>query len=166
MEVHEKIIEEIVSEYKSESLAINVMGSVARGNEHENSDLDIEIVTPQKERSFSFEQKKRYSIKIDFVISSRGQIEYQINNYPFFLLQYDKRIVYDPEGFMKNIKKRDLEYKSANPEVSNFWEVKTENMLKAKRNNLKKEKLHDIYDEAEIRFSKDHKITRDWFQND
>ncbi len=165
-EVHQKIIQEILQEYKNDPriLAINIMGSLSRKEERPDSDIDLEIVTGEEERRFSWDKKEKYGISIDFILSSKGQILYQVKQYPFFLLHKDKNILYDPTGFMVKIKEKDIVYMKEHPEVKLFWENKLNAMKEKKAKGEQKESLREIFDEAEVLFSKGHNITRDWFR--
>lgn len=165
-ETHERIVREIVQEYKTKpkTIAINLMGSLSRGEGRPNSDVDIEIVTNEEERRFGWEIKEKYGIKIDFILSSKGQVLYQIENYPFFCLHRDKKSLYDPTGFMAKIKEREQKYMGNHPEVGQFWEKSNKIMKDRKAKGEKKESLRDIFDEVERLFSKTGKVTRDWFR--
>lgn len=165
-ETHLKIVQEILQEYKlmPETLAINLMGSLSRGEGNVNSDIDIEIVTKEDKREFGWKVEEKYGIKIDFILSSRGQVLYQVENYPFFCLHMDKKPLYDPLEFMADVKHREMQYLSAHPEVPAFWEKKIKLMKECKATGKKKESLRDIFDESERLFSKTGKVTRDWFR--
>ncbi|GEM_PF-6208560 len=167
-EVHQKIVDEIVKGYskKPEVIAINVLGSLATGTERLDSDVDIEIVV-DTDGEWGWEKRNKYGIHIDFVICPKKQMEHQVRDYPFLShINLHKKILYDPQNFMKGMQKELQEYMDKHPEVVKFWEEKLKIM---KENKAKGKDPHDAkktFDEAEILFSKEHKITRDYFRSD
>jgi predicted nucleotidyltransferase len=107
-ELHKKIVNEIVEEQKKNSnvIAINLFGIVADGKERPDSDVDIEIIINEGKEWKWFKQNK-YGIHIDFVRCSRNHLLHQIEEYPYLCHIYlDKKVIYDIEGFMVEVKKR------------------------------------------------------------
>jgi len=164
--VHQKIVNEIVNKYKKDksTIAITLFGSLATGEERLDSDVDIEIISA-KGKKWTWMKKRKYGIHIDFVICPKSHLLYQLKKYPYLCYFYlSEKTLYDPIDFMKDIKKRIREYMGEHPEVVKFWENKLSIM---KDNKAKRQDPKDAiksYDEAEILFSDEHKVTRDFFR--
>ena len=165
-ELHKKIVNEIVEEQKNNSkvIAINLFGSVAEGDERPDSDVDIEIIINEGKEWKWFKQNK-YGIHIDFVSCSKNHLLYQIEKYPYLCYGYlDEKVIYDPEGFMKEVKKKIGNYMNKHPEVVIFWENKLKIMKKNKAKGQDPKHAIKSFDGAEILFSDEHRVTRDWFR--
>ena len=166
MKKHNKIVKEMVEEYKEKPgvVAINIFGSVAQKLHRPDSDVDIEILS-SKAKKWSLINKKRYGIRIDLETAPLNKIKKRIKTHPFLCYDYMfEKIMYDPKGIMKSIVKEVKKYFKNNPKVKNFWDKKNKLMRKAKNQGKKPEDPYNVWDEAEIKFSKKHKITRDFFR--
>lgn len=166
-EVHQKIVNEIVEEYTKDksTLAITLFGSLARGEEREDSDVDIEIISEDAEKWELKQDEERYGIKIDLEICPKKHLLHQFEKYPYLCHDYlNQKIIYDPKGFMKDLKKKLKTYFDKHPEVVEFWEKKLKIMKKNKAKGQDPKDAIKSYDEAEILFSDEHKITRDFFR--
>jgi len=164
---HQKIVNEIANKYKKDksTLAIYLFGSLARGEERENSDVDIEIISENAKKWKLIQDNEKYGIKIDLVICPKKHLLYQFERYPYLCYDYlSEKIIYDPKGFMKELKKKLKVYFDKHPKVVKFWEDKIQIM----KENRAMGKIHQNaiqdYDEAEILFSNEHKVTRDFFR--
>lgn len=167
MEIHQKIINEIVEEQKKDPsiIAINIFGSLAQGLERPDSDIDIEVVST-KEKEWRLIKQEKGGIKIDFEMWPKDKLSERIEKYPFLSYLFLKqKTVYDPEDFMKKIMGKLKNYFDEHPEIAEFWEKKLKVMRETKDKGEKPEDPMKVYDEAEIRFSKEHKVTRDFFRN-
>lgn len=164
--IHQKIVNEIIDEQKKDPsvIVINIFGSLAQGLERLESDVDIEIVST-KAKEWKLIKQEKYGIKIDFEIWPKDKLLERIKKYPFLSYVFLKeKIVYDPGNFMKKINNQLKKYFDQNPKIAEFWEKKYKAMKKAKEEGEQPEDLIKVYDEAEIRFSKKHKVTRDFFR--
>lgn len=149
---------------KASVIAISLFGSVAEGMETSLSDLDMEIIDEEAE-NFSYETKVIDGVYVDLVILPKTSILKRMKDYPYLNYGYTKRkIMYDPSGFMQEIKEEAIQYFSKHPEIVKFWEEKLEYVKQMKAEGKKPESAFKTYDEAEILFSKEHKITRDFFR--
>jgi len=85
------------------------------------------------------------------------------DNYLFLFDPEHPLIMYDPKNILSELYEKAREYFEKHPEVRNFWNEK----MNLYRDNKKKGKptgdYSEILDEAELKFSKGHKITRDWY---
>ena len=165
-ELHKKIVNEIVEEQKKnlDVIAINLFGSVADGKERPDSDVDIEIII-DKGKEWTWIKKNMYGIHIDFVICSKNHLFHQIKKYPYLCYGYlDEKVIYDPEGFMNEVKKKIGAYMNKHPEVVRFWENKLKIMRENKAKGQDLKEALKSFNEAEILFSDEHKVTRDWFR--
>jgi len=163
---HQKIVDEIINKYEKDKsvVAITLFGSVARNDERPDSDVDIEIIS-KKAKKWSLLKKKKYGIKIDLVICPKKHLLYQIKKYPYLCYDYlSEKIVYDPQGFMKEVKRKLKRYFNKHPEIVKFWEEKYKIMRKNKAKGQDPKNAIKSYNEAEIKFSKEHKITRNFFR--
>jgi hypothetical protein len=99
------------------------------------------------------------------VICPKEHLLHQFEKYPYLCHDYlSEKIIYDPKGFMKDLKKKLKGYFDKHPGVVEFWENKLKIM---KENKAKGQDMKDAiksYDEAEILFSDEHKVTRDFFR--
>lgn len=165
-ELHKKIVNEIVEEQKKNSnvIAINLFGSVAEGKERPDSDVDIEIIINEG-KEWKWIKQNKYGVHIDFVKCSKNHLLYQIEKYPYLCYGYlDEKVIYDPEGFMKDVKKKIGNYMNKHPEVVRYWENKLKIMKKNKAKGQDPKHAIKSFDEAEILFYEGHKVTRDWFR--
>jgi len=164
--IHWEIVDELVKEYKKDKsvISINVFGSLAKGNERKDSDIDFEIIST-KGKKWKFSKKKIRRIEVDLVICPKEHLKYQVEKYPYLCYEYlDRKILYDPEGIMKNFKLKVKNYMKKHPEVVKFWKKKLKIMKENKAKGQDPKEAIKSYDEAEILFSKEHKITRDYFR--
>jgi predicted nucleotidyltransferase len=165
-EIHQRIVNEIVDEYKEDesTLAITLFGSLARGEEREDSDVDIEIISTSAKK-WKLLKDKKYGLDIDLVICPKTHLLHQVDRYPYLCHDYlSEKIIYDPTGFMVDLKNKLRQYFNKHPEVVEFWKKKLKIM---KENKAKKQDPKDAiqsYDEAEILFSDKHEVTRDFFR--
>ncbi len=166
MTIQRKIVNEIVEKYKRkpEIIAITLFGSVAKGEERKDSDLDIEIIS-RSAKKWRLLKRKKYGIDMDLVICPKKHLLDQIKKYPYLCYDYlFEKIIYDPKGFMKDIKKKLKKYFDEHPEVIEFWEDKLKIMKENKAKGQDPKDAIKSYDEAEIKFSKEHKVTRNFFR--
>ncbi len=165
--IHQKIVNEISKKYKKDksTLAITLFGSLARMEERDNSDVDIEIISENAKKWKLKQDDKRYGIKIDLVICPKEHLLHQIEKYPYLCYDYlSQKIIYDPKGFMRDLKHRLKRYFNKHPEVVKFWEKKLKIMKENKTKGQDPKDAIRSYDEAEILFSDKHKVTRDFFR--
>jgi len=163
---HQKIVEEIVEKQKKNKgiIAITLFGSLARGEEKPHSDIDIEIIS-ETAKKWQLLNRKKYGIDIDLVICPKRHLIHQIKDYPYLCYDYlNEKIIYDPQGFMKDIKNKLKKYFDKHPKVVKFWEGKLKTMRENKAKGEDPKEAVKSYDEAEIKFSKEHKITRNFFR--
>jgi predicted nucleotidyltransferase len=163
--IHHKIIKEIIEEQKNnpDIVVINIFGSVAQGLERPDSDVDIEVFS-KKAKKWSLKRQKRYGIKIDFETAPLDKVLKRVKTHPYLCYDYMfEKIVYDPQGIMKNIVKKIKDYFKKNPEAKKYWDENNKLMRETKNSGKKPKDAYDVWDEAEIKFSKNHKITRDFF---
>ncbi len=166
MTIQRKIVNEMVEEYKRKSgiIAITLFGSLARGDEGAKSDVDIEIIS-KSAKKWKLLKRKKYGIDIDLVICPKKNLLDQIKKYPYLCYDYlFEKIIYDPEDFMKDIKKKLKKYFDGHSEVVEFWEDKLRIMKENKEKGQDPKDAIKSYDEAEVKFSKEHKITRSFFR--
>ena len=166
VKVHQKIVNEIVEKYKKDksTIAITLFGSLATGEERLDSDVDIGIISA-KGKKWTWMKKKKYGVHIDFVICPKSHLLYQLKKYPYLCYFYlNEKALYDPIGFVQNIKKRIKDYMKVHPEVVKFWENKLKIMKENKSKGLDPKDAIESYDEAEILFSDEHKVTRNFFR--
>jgi len=135
--VHQKIVREIVEEQKKDPsvIAITLFGSLARGEERSDSDVDIEVISKKAKKWELKQDERRYGIKIDFQITPKDKLIRNIKKYPYLCYDYlTEKILYDPEDFMKGIRKGLKGYFDKHPEVISFWEKKLKIMKKIRKN--------------------------------
>ena len=166
MSIHQKIVKEILEKYKDKSdiIGVRLVGSVSRGDERPDSDIDIEVIK-SKGNTWKYTEFVIRDIDIDFVTSTKNHLVYQVENYPYLCyIDLDKKILYDPTGILKDLQKKVRVYMDANPKVKKFWDNEFKKMRIAKSKGIKQKSLIKMFDEAEILFSKNHKITRNYFR--
>ena len=164
---HQKIVKEIVEEYKDKkgTVAITLFGSLARGEERPSSDVDIEIISEDIKDWKLKQDEEKYGINIDLVLCPKRHLIHQVKNYPYLCYDYlHEKIIYDPKGFMKDIKNKLKEYFDTHPEVVKFWEGKLKIMRENKAKGQDPKDAMKSYDEAEIKFSNEQKVTRNFFR--
>lgn len=164
--VHQKIVQEIVRKYKKDSavIGIRLLGSVGRGEERPDSDVDIEIILT-KGNKWQWYKKRKYGVHIDFVMCSKKHLLYQLTKYPYLnYINLDKRILYDRTGILKKMKLEIKKYMITHPKVLKFWEENFKKMKAKKAKQQKPQNLIKLFDKAERLFSKKHTVTRDWFR--
>ena len=168
LEVHKKIVKEIVNEYKKNksTVAITLFGSLARGEERYDSDVDIQIISGNAKKWELKQDDVRYGIKIDLVICPEKHLIYQFDNYPYLCYDYlNEKIIYDPKSFIKGFQNKIRKYISKHPEVAEFWEDKLKIMKENKRKGKDPKDAINSHDEAEILFSDEHNVTRNFFRD-
>ena len=167
LKVHNKIIKEIVEENKKDSKVVSILlyGNLARAVANKNSDVDIEIV--YEGGKYKDISKKRYGIKVDLEYWPKKKLLDRIEKYPFLSYPYlEEKILYDPKVVMKKIKYKLNKYFKDNPEVLKEWKNWLKEYLSLKNKWIKRtekerpKSCKEFYDKLEIKFSKEHKITR------
>ncbi len=166
----QKIVKEISKEkIKDPSIvAMVVFGSVSVGEENENSDVDIQIISKKAEKYILNKKEKHYGIKIDLEIIPEKNYKKWIKDYPYLWYDYHKRykIIFDKSGMVKKAMKYLKDYFKSHPEVINLWEEQLHIMKELKRKGIRqKDSCYRDFDEMEIKFSKEHKVTRDFYRN-
>ncbi len=164
--IHYKIVDEIVERYKKDKsvIAIALFGSLARKEERPDSDVDVEIIS-ENAKEWKLLKRKKYGIKIDLEICPKKHLIHQMEKYPYLCYSYlSEKVIYDPEGFMEEVKKKLKRYFDKHPDVVKFWEKKYEIMKENKAKGQDPKNATKSYDEAEILFSNEHKVTRDFFR--
>ena len=164
--LQEKIAEEVIEELKNDPsvVGIEIAGSLARGDIRPDSDIDFGV-TSESIETHQFIEEYRSGIKIDMSIEPLNMVLQSIETHPF--LWYTtilSKIVYDPKGYLKQIHDRLEEYFENHPEIVEFWETKRSQLKAAKMRGEEQEGFRSVLDEAEMKFSKEKRITRKFFQ--
>jgi predicted nucleotidyltransferase len=159
--LQQKIVDEIVNEYKNEEhvIGICVFGSVAIEKERNNSDVDIAILFDD-DREWELFKKDRYGISIDFEIVTRDIWEMMLKEYPYLFYIENNKILLDKTGFVKDVLNKSEKYFYDNPDVLGFWREEYKLMRELKASGQKPKNFITICDEAEIRFSNYHSVKR------
>jgi len=169
LSIHKKIIKEVIEEKKKDPKVVSILlyGSIARGTAHKGSDVDIEIIYDGGRYRDTHEY--RYGIKVDLEFWPKKKLLGRIKNYPFLSYPYlEEKILFDPHGVAKGIKKTLTKYFKENPEARKAWEKWLKWYLSFKRKGIERtdeEKIkscNEFYDKLEIKFSKEQKVTRDF----
>ena len=166
--LHHRIVDDLVEEYRENpgTVAIALFGSLARGEEKDTSDVDIEIVTTNAHEWELRQYEHPSGIRVDLVICPKEHLISQVERYPYLCYDYlHERILYDPQGFMAAIKSRLEPYFADHPEVVQFWEEKLRIMRALKASGQDPKNAVESYDEAEILFSDEYRVTRDFFRS-
>lgn len=160
--VQQKIVREILDEYKNKEhvIGVCVFGSVAVGKERENSDVDIKIIFDD-DREWELFKENRYGIAVDFEIVTKNIWEMMMKEYPYLFYIENNKILFDKNGFVKNMLDRSKEYFDDNPEIYDFWKNEYDIMRELKMRGEKPKNFIAVCDEAEIKFSKHHSVKRD-----
>jgi predicted nucleotidyltransferase len=164
IDIRQKIIREIVEEKKKNPkvVAILLFGSMARGNYNEKSDIDIEIICDGI-NSREEVKEKRYGIDIDFELWPKDKLIKRIDGYPFLSYPYiEEKILFDPTGLVEEIKRKLNSYFKEHAEVLRAWKMWERDYLESKKLGKKTKSVKEFYDELEIKFSKKHKISRNF----
>ncbi len=169
LKIHKKIIKEIINEKKKDPKVVSILlyGSLARGKGHKKSDVDIEIVHSGKR--YKDITEKRYGIKVDLEYWPENKLLSKVERHPFLSYPYlEEKILYDPKGVAEKIKTKLRIYFKKHPEVKKEWQKWLKQYLQLKKRRIKttnKQRIKSckkFYDELEIKFSKKHKITRNF----
>lgn len=166
-EIHLRIVGESVERYRGDNsvIAIALFGSLARGSGHRDSDIDIKIVSKSANK-WQLSKEEKDAVRIDIVVAPHDQFLRQIENYPFLCYDYlSVKFLHDPYGIMAKARTGLEAYISSHPEIVAYWESDLEAMRDKKKRGV--HRMKDIvwaYDQAELRFSKDHMISRDFLR--
>lgn len=167
--IYNKIIKEIIREKSKNPKVKSILlyGSLARGTSNKESDVDIEI--SHSGNKYKDIHEYRYGIKVDYEYWPERKLAKRIAKYPFLSYPYlEEKILYDPTGVAKKNKKQLKSYFNKNPKVKKEWNKWTKEYLEFKKKKIKRtnrEKIKsckEFYDKLEIKFSNNHKITRDF----
>ena len=136
--IQQKIVDEIVDEYKNNEhvIGVCVFGSVAAGKERSDSDVDLEAVT-------------------------KNIWEMMQKEYPYIFYTENNKILFDKIGFVKEALNKSKKYLEDNIEVCDFWRKEYNLMRELKASGQKPKNFITICDEAETRFSSYHSVKRD-----
>ena len=106
--VQSKILKKIVEEESKNAdvIGINVFGSVARGEERPESDLDVEIISTSA-KEWNYSTKVIDDVYVDYIICPKDFLLMRVEKYPYLSYgQYTNKAIYDPTGFTREIKDR------------------------------------------------------------
>lgn len=165
-EIHHKIVQEFLERFREDLnvIGMRIVGSVGRGEERDDSDVDLEVIRDDRD-DWQWEKQEKYGIKVDFVISSKSHLEMQFREHPYLcFIDLDKRIIYDPTGFLERHTRRIKTYMDAHPNVLKFWKEEFKLMREAKTRGEKQKGLIPLFDKAEERFSEKRRVTRTYFR--
>jgi predicted nucleotidyltransferase len=157
LKVHQKIIKEVIAERKKDPKVVSILlfGSLARGTAHKDSDVDIEIIYDGGQY-LDFDEEM-YGIKVDYEVWPKKDLLERVRKKPFTSYPYlSEKILYDPTGFAKEMKKRLKKYFRENPEALNVWKKWENNYLKAKAKGEEIQDVMEFYAELDKRFSKNN----------
>ena len=163
-DIRQRIIREVVKEKKKDPkvVAILLFGSMARGNHNKKSDIDIEIVSNKDALRREFKEK-RHGIVVDFEIWPKEKLIKRIDNYPFLSYPYlEEKILFDPTGLVKEIKRKLNKYFKEHNDVLKAWKKWEKKYLENKKLGKKQKEVKKFYDELELKFSDSHNITRNF----
>ncbi|MGD9397644.1 MAG: nucleotidyltransferase domain-containing protein [Candidatus Thorarchaeota archaeon] len=163
--LQEKVAEDVVEELKKDPsvVGIEISGSLVSGDIRPDSDIDLGVISESIE-THQFVEEYRRGIKIDMSFEPLSMVLQSIETHPF--LWYTtilSRIVYDPKGYLRQIHDRLEEYFENHPEIVEFWEDKRRQLKAAKMRGEEQEGFRSVLDEAEMKFSKEKRITRNFF---
>ncbi|MBM0066783.1 nucleotidyltransferase family protein [Alkalicoccobacillus gibsonii] len=102
---HTKLIEEIIDEFsnKAEVIGILLIGSVARGDAYENSDLDLCILI-EGEMKKKFICEERLDTVVEFKYATLNQIKLNLERNHMELYSFlDGKIMLDRQGTLENL---------------------------------------------------------------
>src|SRR6266568_2915381 len=103
-----KVLRKIIEEesIKTDVVGINVFGSVARGEERPESDLDVEIISTSA-KEWNYSTKIIDDVYVDYIICPKDFLLMRVEKYPYLSYgQYANKALYDPTGFIEEIKNR------------------------------------------------------------
>ena len=152
---HHKILKEIIKEKKKDPRVVSILlfGSLAKGTAHSKSDIDIEII--YKRGKWKETQEHIGGIKIDYEYWPKKKLMTKLNSKPYLCYQYlSERILYDPKGFAKKIKKQARNYFNKNKKATNIWKEWEKDYLRKKKIGLKIKSVETFYKELKKRFNK------------
>lgn len=145
---HTKLIEEIINEFsnKAEVIGILLIGSVARGDAHYNSDLDLYILI-EGEIKKKFICEERLDTVVEFKYATLNQIKLNLESNHMELYSFlDGKILQDRQGKLENLidiaqRKYDL-YNVSREKKESIYHWLTSSLIKINNafnsNNLKK----------------------------
>ncbi len=141
-------------EHKSHPLALLVFGSVAKGTNHDNSDIDLLVIYKSYLDQFKFETTHFQGIKIGMSNLDYEYYRDTIINKPFtrYILT-TAQVIFDKTGKMQlwiNVIKR---YFQENPDIQSEWERLNEVYEEEKRKyGAGRTNIFDVYKELEKKF--------------
>jgi predicted nucleotidyltransferase len=165
---HQRIIDQLLDQYRKhpEIVAITSFGSLAKGGAHPGSDIDMEVIS-SAEPDWKLVKKKYDGIAVDLVLVSKGYFENLTQRYPYLCYDYiSEKTLYDSDGFFAKAQAELCRYFEVHPEVASYWRENLGTMRsKKKAGTHRRADLVEAYDVAELRFSADGLITRDFLRD-
>jgi predicted nucleotidyltransferase len=165
---HQRIIDQLLDQYRKHPniVAITLFGSLAKGGAHPGSDIDIEVISTA-EPGWKLVKNEYDGIAVDLVFVSKAYFENLIQRFPYLCYDYiSEKTLYDPDDFFVRAQAELCRYFEAHAEVAEYWQKNLDMMRsKKKAGTQRRADIVEAYDMAELRFSADGRITRDFLRD-
>jgi hypothetical protein len=135
MSKHRRILPDAIAELGAESPECRIVlhGSVQRGEERSDSDLDLIVVQDRGgDRKIDF-SRAREGIRLGLTCYGASWLEDSIGVHPYWYWPFSHAEVHrDPDGLAKRLQSCLRQYFDAHPAVVRAWEAHVEHYLRTK----------------------------------
>jgi len=165
---HDEILKQLVADAKSTPnvLGFLIFGSVARGTQHEDSDIDVLTVLQTSKPTSGINNTPVEGIKVGNIFFTYEVFLHSVEMVPYLLHPLgEAKLLFDREGSIHSLLEKIREYFTNHPEMINEWSKYYE-LLKQEKAQFGYEKttIIDVWNELEKRYS-GGKIKRHFFNS-
>lgn len=154
---HAAILEELVADARANEAVCGflVFGSVARGTQRADSDIDVLSVLEAKKRSSGIRNRVVEGIKVGDLYFSRSVLMDSLESVPYLLHPLaEASLLFDRDGTISPLLDRLRAYFDEHPEIVAEWRVYAEQLRAEKAAyGYEKTTIIDVWNELEARHS-------------
>jgi hypothetical protein len=154
---HQQILETLVEQATADTAIVGFLlfGSVARGTQREDSDIDVVTVRGTDDAKAAIRNRVVDGIKVGNMTISLATLEHSVETVPYLLHPLiEARVLLDRDGTVGPLVDRLRAYFDGHPEIVDEWSAAYERLKEEKATyGYEKTTIVDVWNELERRHS-------------